>query len=90
MGTASTMAMAVVSSVPRMNGSRPKWPWLGSQVFSHDPGEAERGEGRPGLEDDGHDEPADQGGEEEHDAGQPGAVGAVGDDRSADAPRSVP
>ena len=27
------MAMAVVSRVPRMAGSRPKWPWVGSQVF---------------------------------------------------------
>ena len=34
MGTASTRAMAVVSMVPRMNGSRPYLPWLGSQTFS--------------------------------------------------------
>ena len=33
MGTASTRAMAVVSMVPRMNGSRPNWWWEGSQTF---------------------------------------------------------
>ena len=33
MGTASTRAMAVVSMVPRMNGSSPYLPWLGAQTF---------------------------------------------------------
>ena len=33
MGTASTRAMAVVSMVPRMNGSRPYLSWLGFQTF---------------------------------------------------------
>ena len=33
MGTASTTAMAVVSRVPRMNGSSPYLPCVGSHVF---------------------------------------------------------
>ena len=32
-GTASTTAMAVVSSEPRMNGSSPYWPCVGFQTF---------------------------------------------------------
>ena len=57
MGTASTRAMAVVSMVPRMNGSSPYWWWLGSQTLLEDPREAEGGEGRPGLDDDRDHEP---------------------------------
>ena len=33
MGTARTRAMAVVSTVPRMNGSSPYLPWDGAHTF---------------------------------------------------------
>ena len=53
--------MAVDSMVPRMNGSRPYWPWVGFHVLPKIQENAERREGRPGLDDDGDQEPDRQG-----------------------------
>ena len=81
MGTASTMAMSVVSSVPTRKMRTPRWTWTGSHfvpVRKEKPKWANAGRAWMTIErDEGHEQHGEQGGHHAEHA----PVGAVGHDQ---------